>query len=437
MMENVDAAAVSRSIRRHLAGGGLASLVLVGGIGGWAAATDLAGAVVATGHFVVDSNVKKVQHPTGGVVGEILVREGQRVTIGDVVMRLDATQTRANLAIVTKRLDEFAVRRARLEAERDEAEAISFPADLTGRMNDPDIAQLITGERKLFELRREARLGKKAQLHERVVQYEKEVRGLVAQEEAKVRGIALIERELKGVRELWEKGLVSIQRMMALEREGANLDGERGRLVEAQAQSGGKIAETQLQIIQVDQDLRSEVAGNLRDIEGQTAEYIERRVSAEDQLKRIDLVAPQSGLVHELVVHTVGGVISPADAIMLIVPDRDRLALEVRITPRDIDQIRMGQRAVLRMSAFNQRTTPELTGEVSRIAADLTQDQKTGLSYYVVRITVPPQELARLGKLTLVSGMPAEAFIQTGERTVISYLVKPLRDQINRAFREE
>ncbi len=219
MMANVDAAAVSRSIRRHLAGGGLASLVLVGGIGGWAAATDLAGAVVATGHFVVDSNVKKVQHPTGGVVGEILVREGQRVTIGDVVMRLDATQTRANLAIVTKRLDEFAVRRARLEAERDEAEAISFPADLTGRMNDPDIAQLITGERKLFELRREARLGKKAQLHERVVQYEKEVRGLVAQEEAKVRGIALIERELKGVRELWEKGLVSIQRMMALERD--------------------------------------------------------------------------------------------------------------------------------------------------------------------------------------------------------------------------
>ena len=408
-----------------------------GGIGGWAAATDLAGAVVATGHFVVDSNVKKVQHPTGGVVGEILVREGQRVTIGDVVMRLDATQTRANLAIVTKRLDEFAVRRARLEAERDEAEAISFPADLTGRMNDPDIAQLITGERKLFELRREARLGKKAQLHERVVQYEKEVRGLVAQEEAKVRGIALIERELKGVRELWEKGLVSIQRMMALEREGANLDGERERLVEAQAQSGGKIAETQLQIIQVDQDIPSEVAGNLRDIEGQTAEYIERRVSAEDQLKRIDLVAPESGLVHELVVHTVGGVISPADAIMLIVPDRDRLALEVQITPQDIDQIRMGQRAVLRMSAFNQRTTPELTGEVSRIAADLTQDQKTGLSYYVVRITVPPQELARLGKLTLVSGMPAEAFIQTGERTVISYLVKPLRDQINRAFREE
>lgn len=436
-MSNAEAAIVSRSIRHHLIVGGLASLIFLGGIGGWAAATNLAGAVVATGHFVVNSYVKKVQHPTGGVVGEILAREGQQVTAGDVVMQLDATQTRANLAIVTKRLDEFAARRARLRAERDEAEMISFPLELEMRENDPDIAQLVAGERKLFELRREARLGQKAQLRERVQQYEKEVRGLLAQEEAKVRGVALIERELKGVRELWEKGLIPIQRMMALEREGANLDGERGRLVEAQAQSSGKIAETRLQIIQINQDLRSEVASSLRDIEGQTAEYVERKVTAEDQLKRIDIVAPQSGLVHELAVHTVGGVISPADTIMLIVPDSDRLALEAQIMPQDIDQTRLGQRAVLRMSAFNQRTTPELNGEVSRIAADLTQDQKSGLFYYVVRIAVPPQELARLGKLTLVPGMPAEAFIQTGERTVISYLVKPLRDQINRAFREE
>ena len=436
-MSNADHACLARSIRRHLLVSGLASLFLVAGIGGWAAATNLAGAVVAAGHFVVDSNVKKVQHPTGGVVGEILVREGQRVTAGDVVMRLDATQTRSNLAIVTKRLDEFAVRRARLEAERDEAPAISFSAALMMRAGDADMAQLMAGERKLFELRREARLGQKAQLRERTLQYEKEIRGLVSQENAKVRGIALIERELKGVRELWEQGLVPIQRMMALEREGTNLDGERGRLAAAQAQSGGKIAETKLQIIQIDQDLRSEVANSLREIEAQTAEYVERKVSAEDQLKRVDLVAPQSGLVHELAVHTVGGVISPADTIMLIVPDSDRLALEAQIQPQDIDQIRLGQRTVLRMSAFNQRTTPELNGEVSRIAADLTQDQKSGLSYYVVRIAVPPRELARLGKLALVPGMPAEAFIQTGERTVISYLVKPLRDQINRAFREE
>lgn len=436
-MSNTEHATVSRSIRRHLAVGGLACLVLVGGIGGWAAATQMAGAVVATGRFVVDTHVKKVQHPTGGVVGQILVREGQRVVAGDIVMRLDATQTRANLAIVTKRLDEFAVRRARLEAERDEATAISFPAGLRARANVPEIANLVAGERSLFELRREARLGQKAQLRERVLQYEKEVRGLEAQEEAKVRSIALIERELKGVRELWEKGLIPIQRMMALEREGTNLDGERGRLVAAQAQAGGKISETRLQIIQIDQDLRSEVAGSLRDIEGQTAEYVERKVTAEDQLKRIDLLAPQTGLVHELAVHTVGGVISPADAIMLIVPDSEKLALEAQIAPQDIDQIQTGQRAVLRLSAFNQRTTPELNGEVGRIAADLTTDQKSGLSYYVVRINVPPQELVRLGGLALVPGMPAEAFVQTGERSVMSYLVKPLQDQINRAFREE
>jgi HlyD family secretion protein len=436
-MHKTDVAIVSRSIRRHLAIGGLASLALVGGVGGWAAATNLAGAVIAPGHFVVDSYVKKVQHPTGGVVGEILVREGQRVMAGDVVMRLDATQTRSNLAIVTKRLDEFAVRKARLEAERDEAETISFSTELNARASNPEIAQLMDGERKLFELRRDARFGQKAQLRERALQYEKEVRGLVAQEEARIRGIALIERELRGLRDLFEKGLVSIQRMMALEREAANLDGDRGRLVAAQAQAGGRISETGLQIIQIDQDLRSEVATSLRDIEAQTAEYIERKVSAVDQLKRIDLVAPQNGMVHELAVHTVGGVISPADVIMLIVPDSDRLLLEAQIPPQDIDQIELGQKAVLRMSAFNQRTTPELNGDVSRIAADLTQDQRTGLSYYLVRITVPADELVRLGNLSLVPGMPAEAFIQTGERTAISFLVKPLSDQIAKAFREE
>ncbi|ARP99001.1 HlyD family type I secretion periplasmic adaptor subunit [Pseudorhodoplanes sinuspersici] len=436
-MPNTDVAIVSLSIRRHLVVAGLASLFLVVGIGGWSAATNIAGAVVATGHFVVDSNVKKVQHPTGGVVGEIAVRNGQRVTAGKVVMRLDATQTRANLAMVTKRLDEFAARKARLEAERDDAEGIAFPAKLASRVGEPEIAQLIAGERKLFELRREARSGQKAQIRERIVQYEKEVRGLAAQEEARVRTISLIESELKGLRELFQKGLVSIQRMMALEREAANLDGDRGRLIEAQAQSAGKISETRLQILQIDQDLRSEVASGLREVEGQIAEYVERKASAEDQLKRIDIIAPQDGVVHELNVHTIGGVVSAADTIMLIVPERDKLALESQILPQDIDQIQLGQPVVVRLSAFNQRTTPELNGSVNHIAADLTQDQRTGVSHYLVRITVSAEELSRLAKLTLVPGMPAEAFIQTDERTVISYLIKPFRDQIMRAFREE
>ncbi|MDC7788028.1 HlyD family type I secretion periplasmic adaptor subunit [Rhodoplanes sp. TEM] len=429
--------AVLASIRRHLAAGGLVCGLTVTGLGGWAAATTLAGAVVASGQLVVESHIKKVQHPTGGVVGEIRVREGARVGAGDVLIRLDATQARATLAIARKRLDELAARQARLEAERDDADAIAFPAALAVRAHDPEVAALTAGERSLFGLRRAARHGQKAQLAERIAQAETEIRGLAAQEEAKARGMALIERELAGLRGLFDRGLVSIQRMMALEREAAALDGERGRLAAARAQVAGRIAETRLQILQIDQDLRSEVATSLREVEAQTAEYVERRVAAQDQVDRVDIVAPQAGRVHELAVHTVGGVIAAAETIMLVVPEDDALALEVQVAPQDIDQIRLGQPAVLRLSAFNQRTTPELAGEVSRIAAELSREERTGRSWYLVRIAVPAAEIARLGGLRLVAGMPAEAFVRTGERSALSYLVKPLRDQLARAFREE
>jgi HlyD family secretion protein len=436
-MKNPEFARTSASIRHHLLVSTVASAALIFGIGGWAAATNLAGAVVATGRFVVDSYVKKVQHPTGGVVGEILVHEGQKVATGDVVMRLDATQTRANLAMVTKRLEELTVRRGRLEAERDDADRIIFSDEIVSRANEPEIAHLMAGERRLFELRRDARRGQKSQLRERVQQLEKEVRGLVAQQDARTRQIALIQKELDSVRKLWDKNLTTIQRIMSLEREAVNLEGDHGRLVATEAQTAGRIAETNLQIIQIDQDLRSEVAAQLRDMEAQIAEYVERKVTAEDQLKRIDILAPQDGIVHQLTVHTVGGVISPADPIMLIVPNKENLALDAHLAPQDIDQVHVGQKAILRLSAFNQRTTPELSGEVSRIAADLTEDQRTGNTYYIVRISLHAEELSRLGNLRLVAGMPAEAFIQTGERTTLSYLVKPLTDQMKRAFREE
>jgi HlyD family secretion protein len=436
-MKNPEFARTSASIRHHLLVSTVASAALIFGIGGWAAATNLAGAVVATGRFVVDSYVKNVQHPTGGVVGEILVHEGQKVATGDVVMRLDATQTRANLAMVTKRLEELTVRRGRLEAERDDADRIIFSDEIVSRANEPEIAHLMAGERRLFELRRDARRGQKSQLRERVQQLEKEVRGLVAQQDARTRQIALIQKELDSVRKLWDKNLTTIQRIMSLEREAVNLEGDHGRLVATEAQTAGRIAETNLQIIQIDQDLRSEVAAQLRDMEAQIAEYVERKVTAEDQLKRIDILAPQDGIVHQLTVHTVGGVISPADPIMLIVPNKENLALDAHLAPQDIDQVHVGQKAILRLSAFNQRTTPELSGEVSRIAADLTEDQRTGNTYYIVRISLHAEELSRLGNLRLVAGMPAEAFIQTGERTTLSYLVKPLTDQMKRAFREE
>ncbi len=397
----------------------------------------LAGAVVVPGHFVVDSYVKKVQHPTGGVVGEILVREGQEVSAGDVVMRLDATQTRAGLAIVTKRLDELAARLARLEAERDDLAAIAFPAWLVDRRGNADVASAIRSETRLFEFRKESREGRKAQLRERIVQFQYEIEGLKAQELAYQRGGEVLEKEIAVLTGLREQRIVSDQRLNALKTQVATFGGERGEKIAFQAQAAGRISETRLQILQIDQDLKTEVGRELREVQAQLGEAVERRVAAEDQLKRVDIVAPQTGMVHQLSVHTVGGVVNPADPVMLIVPEGEDLALEVQVLPKDIDQIHLGQKALLRLSAFNLRTTPELSGAVSRIPADLTTDPRSGLSHYVVRLAVSREELKKLGSLTLVPGMPAEALIQTGDRTALSYLLKPLSDQISRAFREE
>jgi HlyD family secretion protein len=428
---------VSRSIRLHLMAALLASAALVGGAGAWASVTNLSGAVVASGHFVVDSYVKKVQHPTGGVVGDIRVREGDAVKAGDIVMRLDATQTRANLAIVTKRLDELAARLARLEAERDDLAAIVFPDWLLARRDNADVGSAIHSEIRLFDFRTQSRKGKKAQLAERITQYEHEIEGLRAQEDAYQQGIEVLAKEIGSLTALRQKGIVSDQRLNGLKTQLATYGGERGEKIAYQAQAAGRITETRLQILQVDQDLKAEIGIELREVQAQFGEYVERKIAAEDELRRIDIIAPQSGIVHQLAVHTVGGVVAPADPIMLIVPEGDDLALEVQIAPKDIDQIQPGHKTVLRMSAFNLRTTPELNGYVSRIAADLTVDERTGRSYYLVRISVPHEEISKLKDLSLVPGMPAEAMIGTGDRTALSYLVKPLSDQINRAFREE
>jgi HlyD family secretion protein len=424
-------------VRRHLLAGGLVVLFLAGGVGGWASTTRIAGALIAQGSIVVDSNVKKVQHPTGGVVGKLNVQDGDRVKAGDILVQLDDTITRANLAIVTKGLDELAARKARLEAERDGAELIVFAPELLARADAAPVAIAIANERKLFELRRSARLGQKAQLKQRITQLQDEIRGLTAQQEAKAREIALIGQELEGVRELWKNNLVQITRLTALERDGARLEGERAQLMASVAQVKGKITETDLQILQIDQDLSSEVAKDMREVDAKFGEFVERKVAAEDQLKRIDIRAPQDGIVLELKVHTVGGVITAGDAIMLIVPEADNLLVEAKVNPSDIDQVQVGQSAVLRFSAFNLRTTPEINGAVTRVSADTTTDQRTGLSYYITRIAMTKDEIARLGDIKLIPGMPVEAFVQTGERTVLSYLMKPLQDQFMRAFREK
>jgi HlyD family secretion protein len=426
-----------RSMRRQLVAAAVVVLILVVGVGGWGATAVISGAVVASGSLVVDSNVKKVQHPTGGIVGELRVRDGDRVRAGDVVVRLDETVTRANLAIVTKGLDELMARKARLESERDGWDVIVFPPQLVAGASDPDRAAAMDSERKLFNLRKTARSGQKAQLKERIAQLQEEIAGLTAQQNSKAKEISLVERELAGVRELWNKNLVQINRLTALEREATRLDGERGQLIAAGAQAKGKIAETALQILQIDQDIASEVAKELREVDGKIGEFIERKVTAEDQLKRIDLRAPQDGTVFQLAVHTVGGVITAGDPVMLIVPEADNLTVEVKVNPQDIDQLQLNQKAILRFTSFNARTTPEIEGVVTRISADTSTDQRTGQSYYTLRISLPPDQIQRLGEVKLLPGMPVEAFVQTGDRTMFSYLMKPLHDQFVRAFREK
>jgi HlyD family secretion protein len=427
------------SIRMHVIASLAVCALLVLGFGGWAATTDLAGAVIAEGQVVVETNVKKVQHQTGGIVGELLVREGTRVQAGDVLIRLDDTQTQANLTIIEKSIIELQARRAREEAERDGAESITLPVQLVARLGtrqaDPETKAVVEGEARLFEIRRAAREGQKAQYRERIAQLEKEIEGQSSQLAGKEKEIEWAKKELEGVRELWKKNLVQFTRVTTLERDSAKLEGDRGQLIALSAQTRGKINETRLQILQIDQELRTEVGKDLADIRGKLAELAEKRVAAEDLLKRVAIRAPQSGSVHQLDVHTVGGVVTPGQTIMLIVPEADALTIEAKIRPQDINEVRVGQRAILRFTSFNQRTTPEIQGQVTVVSADVTKEEKTGATYYTLRIAVPESELSKLDQ-KMVPGMPVEAFVQTNPRTVMSYVVKPLHDQLMRAFRE-
>jgi HlyD family secretion protein len=426
-----------RAVRRLTLLALTAVVLLVGVLGGLAATIRLQGAVIAAGTLVVDSYVKPVQHQKGGTVGQVFVKNGDHVAAGQILVHLDDTQARANRAIVSKRLKELSARVARLSAERDAKEIIAFPENLLSERGTPEIAAIIDGERRLFEDRRSSRIGRKAQLAERVRQLSKEAEGLDAQQEGKRQAISIINTELASLQPLLEQGIIPATRVYSLRRDAADLTGELGSLIASAAQTNGKIAETQLQIIQVDDDQRTEISDQLRQAESDIGEYSERLVAAEDELKHVDIRAPQEGIVHQLVVHAGGTVVTPGESIMQIVPDKDALTPEFKLSPRDIDQVAVGQEVMVRFSAFNQRTTPGLAGRITSIGADLTTDQRTGQGYYDIRVAIPEVEWARLGNLAPVAGMPVEAFVQTDQRTVLAYLAKPLSDQMVRAFKEQ
>jgi len=414
---------------------------LLFGVGGflgvliWLFTAGISGAVVSAGLVVVEGEVKLVQHQTGGIVAALHVRNGDRVEAGALLVTLDSTIAQSSLAQIDSQLVQFTARRARLEAERDGRGEAEFPASYP--MNEPEAAATAIRERLFLKESRISRAQQAEQLGERLGQFEREVEGLSAQVEAKSREISLIAVELRGIEELLQRNLIPIGRATALQRETARLGGEKGALLASIAKAKGQMAEIRIQLLSIDQRARADAVKELGDVEASISQLSERRVTALDTLRRIEIRAPQSGYVHQLAVHTIGGVIPPGATILQIVPDQDRLAVEFRVSPTDIDQIHLGQRVTLRFSAFNQRTTPDVAARLTRISADAVRDGQTGNVYFVGRATAEPEAMARLGALTVGPGMPAEVFVQTGERSAASYFLKPLSDALRRTMREE
>ena len=430
------------SIRKLRLVGYSAIAIAGGGFGGWASTSEIAGAVIANGNIVVESDVKKVQHPTGGIVAELLVKEGSEVEVGQVLMRLDDTLTRATLGIVRSQLDLYVAREARLLAERDGLSAIPATSAWPESVQTEAFASALAGERRLFESRHHALGGQRAQLHERITQIGEEIRGLTAQQESKAKEIDYIADELNGVEQLYAKNLVSIARLKQLQRDQVRLQGERGQLIADIARSRGKVAETELQVLQLDQDFRTEVLKDLRETQARIAELQERASAAADELNRTAIRAPQAGIVYQLQAHTIGGVIAKGDTIMQIAPRADPLVVEAKVAPPDIDQVEMQAPVRVRVNAGNRRTTPDLDGNVTFVSPDLTSDPPAGpvgvqkQQYYLVRVVLSEAAVKATGDLQLVPGMPVEVYIHTQDRTPLDYLLKPLHEQLARTFRE-
>lgn len=426
-----------REIRRNLIVALMVVVVIVAVAIFWSTAAPLEGAVVTSGTVVVEGSVKKVQHSVGGIVGEIRVQEGSRVQAGELLIRLDEIVTRANLAIVLNDLTAQRARLARLQALRDGAPVPAFPADLVEKAStDFVIRNVLDGEARLCRFALNTREEQKQQLRERVEQLRQEIRGIEEQSASSSAQLRIAQKELSDLAPLVQSGNVQRPRITTIEREVQRHKGLLGEMQAKIAQSRAKITETELQIVQAEHDFMTDVIKEMREAETKVTELSERRVAVEDQLRRLDIRAPIAGTVHQLAVHTIGGVISPSETLMLVVPSADRLIVEVRISPADIDQVTVGQETRVRFSAFNRRTTDELNGSVIRVAADLTHEPQTNQAYYTAGVSVLDDEMARLNGLKLMAGMPAEVFIKTGERTLASYLVKPLADQMERAFRE-
>jgi HlyD family secretion protein len=394
----------------------------------------IAGAVVAPGVVNVESNYKTVQHLDGGIVDKILVRNGDRVTKGDLLLKLDETAARANHAVAMQRHGDLLVQQARLEAERDRKDTFAPPPAASAA--DPNLANVVTAQRALFEARRASRSSEQEVQHQRIAQLTDETRGLESQITARQKESELNAKELAGVLPLFERGFASVQRLVPLQREAARLEGELGRLRSELSKTRGAIAEVQLKMAQTEKDFTQGVVDELRKVQAAIAEVVEQRTTLEDKLARMAVRAPIAGRVHALAIHTEGGVIQPASPILQVIPDGERLMVDAQIAPQEIDRVRIGQPATVRLPAFNARTTPKLLGSVVNVSAAQFADQRGG-SYFTAQVAIAEGELAHLpAGHHLRPGMPAEVYIETSSRSILSYFTKPLTDALLRSFRE-
>ena len=411
---------------------GLLAVIILG----WGAQARIAGAIIAAGQVAVRSEPKPVQHLEGGIVARVHARNGMRVENGEALIRLDDTEIRANLEIITSRLISKLFNQARLEAERDGLDTLVIPVALVGRAHEEEIRQVWDGQQTLLKTRLESISGKRRQLEEQITQAESQIEGLEKQNAAKSRKASILADELEKLNGLRKKGLVNVARINALERESADLDAEVAQLAAEIARLKGKISETRLKILEVDENWRESVLSDLVDVRTEALSLTQQQTAELARLERVDIKAPQAGIVHDMATHVPGTVVRGGEPMMLIVPENEELVVRVQAEPSDIDQIYVGQPARVRFTAFDQNTTPEIPGTVVAIGADLSTDPDTRRSYYRVDVSVPVENRKALQDKDLKPGMPAEALIETGSRTALSYLLKPLSGKINSAFRD-
>lgn len=427
-------------LQTHARGPIMAGLIIIGvmfgGFGVWSAVAQLDSAVVAHGVVAVEGRRKVIQHLEGGIVADILVADGEKVEKDQVLVRLDPVRPRANLQIVRGQLDAAMALEARLTAERLGSPGIDFPPALLERLTEPEVADAIQGQIVLFEARREAQNGQTEVLESRILQLQEEIRGLTEERAANVRQMAILKDEIAGIEDLVGRGLVARPRLLALQRAVANLEGENARLSGNIARQQQAIGEARLQIISIKNQFREDVANRHRETEAQIFDLRERYTAARDIVDRIDLRAPHDGYIVGLRAHTIGGVIRPGDTIMEIVPTGEELVLEVQVRPEDVDNVTVGQEADVMLTAFKMRTTPTVPGTVVTVSADRLIDERSGAPYYLAKVLIDKDALARLEHVTLQPGMPAEVFIKVGLRSPLNYMIEPLTDSMRRAFRE-